>query len=278
MLTKLYTSPLKSKSGLMVFLLLSLNFLVSNLGFAIQQNSPIVMDWTINGVSRKALVYIPSSAKIKTAPIIFAFHGHGGTMANMYKTRGFDKLWAEAIFVCPQGLNTIGQLTDPEGKATGWDMNNNAGNKDLLFFDAMYKTLTTEYKVDIKQVFVTGHSNGGGFTYLLWATRGDLFTAVAPTATAALKLTSLLQPKPVFHLTGETDPLVKPQWQKLMHKAILKINKCSTNGEKMDNFTTFYKSESGNPVFLYIHPGGHNYPADANLAIIDFFKKSVVKH
>ncbi len=262
-----------SRFILIAFIISSISLFIPKTSLAVKQAAPIVVELTVNGVVRKALVYLPESAKTKAAPIIFAFHGHGGTMGNMYKTRGFEKLWPEAIFVCPQGLNTVGQLTDPEGKATGWDMNNNVTNKDLIFFDALYKTITTNYKVDAKQVFVTGHSNGGGFTYLLWANRGDLFTAVAPTATVALKLTNLLKPKPVFHLTGETDPLVKPAWQKLTHKAILKINKCSPETEKIGDFTTVYKSESGNPVALFIHPGGHNYPAEANLQIINFFKK-----
>ena len=38
-----------------------------------------VMDWTINGVKRQALVFAPKESKEK-APLVFAWHGHGGNM------------------------------------------------------------------------------------------------------------------------------------------------------------------------------------------------------
>lgn len=236
--------------------------------------APIELKWTINGVERKALVYIPPGAKTKPSPVIFAFHGHGGTMGNMYKTRRFDQLWEDAIFICPQGLNTVGKLTDPEGKSTGWEMEGDwATNKDLLFFDAMLKTLETDYNVDKKRIFVTGHSNGGGFTYLLWAARGDVFAAVAPTAATAIKTAPKFKSKPAFHLMGETDPLVKPAWQRFTCNMVMKLNGCSAQGEKIDQFQTRYPSSSGNPFVMFVHPGGHNYPQEANQAIISFFKQ-----
>ena len=37
-------------------------------------------EWTIDGATRKALVYAPASATTTPSPLIFAFHGHGGTM------------------------------------------------------------------------------------------------------------------------------------------------------------------------------------------------------
>lgn len=233
------------------------------------------MEWSIRGETRKALVYIPATAKTKPTPIIFAFHGHGGTMVNMYRTRGFEKLWPEAIFICPQGLNTKGLLTDPEGKKSGWVMNNQTeGNRDLQFFDAMLKTLRSNYQIDNSRIYVTGHSNGGGFTYLLWVTRPNEFAAFAPTATAGGKLIPKLKtPKPGFHLMGRADPLVKPAWQKMTYNKMLRVNGCVTDGVKIDSNLITYKGKDGNDFQLFIHSGGHEYPKNANQPIIDFFKK-----
>ena len=256
--------------------LFTLLFLVS-FGTTLAQEIPKTIEWNIKGETRKALIYIPATAKTIPTPIIFAFHGHGGTMLNMYKTRGFDKLWPEAIFICPQGLNTKGVLTDPEGKKSGWVMSNETdSNRDLQFFDEMLKTLRADYKIDNKRIYATGHSNGGGFTYLLWVTRPNEFAAFAPTATAGGKLIPKLNtPKPGFHLMGEADPLVKPGWQKMTYNKIMRINSCVTNGVKIADNVTFYKGKNGNDFQLFIHSGGHEYPKNANQPIIDFFKKYV---
>jgi polyhydroxybutyrate depolymerase len=232
-----------------------------------------VMHWRVGDTVREAMLYIPATATLQPTPVVFAFHGHGGNMQNMFRGRGFDKLWPEAIIVSPQGLNTPGQLTDPEGKLPGWqkapgDMN----DRDLHFFDTMLNTLRRDYQVDDKRIYATGHSNGGGFTYLLWATRGDVLAAIAPSAAVAGRYINLLQPKPALHIMGEMDPLVKPAWQKAMCDRVLKINSCRMEGEKYDDYATLYPSATGNPVVLYVHPGGHTYPQEANAVVIKFFK------
>lgn len=249
---------------------------ISSFGQNVKVDSPnpVVMEWKIGDTTRKALVYIPNGAKTNSTPIIFAFHGHGGNMENMYKTRRFDQLWPEAIFVCPQGLNTVGQLTDPEGRLPGWQKGIGAeGDRDLKFFDAMLASLQKNYRIDQNRIYVTGHSNGGGFTYLLWAARGPVFAAVAPTAAIAARLMPQLKPKPVLHLYGEKDELVKTEWQKRTCQFLLKLNDCSNTGTVFADHAMLYKSSIGTPVVIYSHPGGHNYPPAANQVIIDFFKQ-----
>ena len=77
-------------------------------------------EWTIDGVVREALVCAPANAKTNAAPVVFAFHGHGGNMNQVARGFAIHTRWPEAIVVYPQGLNTPGRLTDPEGKRTGW--------------------------------------------------------------------------------------------------------------------------------------------------------------
>ena len=61
------------------------------------------MDWKVDGVDRQALVYIPAAADKEQAPVVFAFHGHGGTMAHAARTFAYHKHWPEAIVVYMQG-------------------------------------------------------------------------------------------------------------------------------------------------------------------------------
>lgn len=253
--------------------LLSLVIAASSVPARAQENlKPFT--FTIDGVKRDALLYAPESAKTKPAPVIFGWHGHGGNMNNSARSYHFHQLWPEAIVVYAQGLNTPGRLTDPEGKKPGWQSKpGDQGDRDLKFFDAMLAKLHELYKVDDKHVFSSGHSNGGGFTYLLWAARGDKFTAMAPSASAATNVRNDLKPKPVLHVAGENDPLVKFEWQKATIEQLRVLNKTGAGKPwELDKNCTIYPSESGTPVITAIHPGTHAYPKEAPEVIIKFFK------
>ncbi len=182
--------------------------------------------WTIGGVERTAKVFVPEEAKQTPSPVIFAFHGHGGTAKNSSRWN-YQQLWPEAIVVYMQGLNTPGRLTDPEGKKAGWQSAaGDQDDRDLRFFDAVLESLKSEFKVDEQRIYATGHSNGGGFTYLLWGQRGEVFAAVAPSAAAANRIYGDLKPKPAMHIAGENDTLVKFAWQENAMQQIRKINGC----------------------------------------------------
>ena len=87
-------------------------------------------------------------------------------------------------------------------------------DRDLKLVDAALAWAHATYTVDDDRVYATGFSNGAMFTYLLWAERGDIFAAFAPSAAAASRTRQHLAPKPVLHIAGENDPLVKFAWPK----------------------------------------------------------------
>lgn len=229
----------------------------------------------VNGVARETVVYAPASAREKAAPVVFVFHGHGGSIGNAVRSFAMHQHWPDAISVYPQGLNTPGRLTDPEGKKPGWQSGAGAqADRDLKFFDALLARLKQEFKVDTKRIYSTGHSNGGGFTYLLWAERGEVFAAVAPSAATSAGLKAdRLRPKPAFHLAGENDPLVKYTWQQAMMKSVRQLNGCDADGKPWDKLCTEYPSKTGTPFVAFIHPGGHQFHKDAPALIAKFFKQ-----
>ncbi len=231
-------------------------------------------EWTVDGVTREALVYLPLQASSNAVPVVFVFHGHGGNMRHMARTFPCHTLWPEARVVYMQGLPTPGRLTDPEGKKAGWQSApGNQGDRDLKFFDAVMETLRTTCKIDGKHVYATGHSNGGGFTYLLWATRAYCFDAFAPCAAVTSQLAQLT-PKPVLHVAGEKDPLVKFVWQQQTLERLRQINHCGA-GQPWGTNATLYASNVGAPVVALIHPGGHELPPEALPSVVRFFKERV---
>ena len=233
--------------------------------------SPLELE--VDGFTRTALVHIPPNAKTTATPLVFVFHGHGGGARQVARSIELAKHWPEAISVYPQGLNTPGLLTDPEGRLPGWQKApGDQGDRDLKFFDALLARLKQDYRVDDKRIYATGHSNGGGFTYLLWAERGKVFAAVAPSAAVA-RYADKLKPKPAMHLAGEKDPLVKYAWQQRMMSAVKKLNGCAPEGTRWDEHCTLYPSTNGTPFVTYIHPGGHEFVRTATPKMVKFFKE-----
>ena len=237
-----------------------------------------VMEWTIAGETRQAMVFPPSVPGPPKSPVVLVFHGHGGTMQNMERL-GFQREWPEAIVVCPQGLPTKTAL-DQEGKRSGWQpQEGNYNNRDLKLVDAILKTLREKYPVDDRRVFATGHSNGGAFVYLLWGTRSKDLAAIGPVAAGAraIRWSENLTPLPVIHIAGEKDDIVPLENQQRSMAQVRKVNGCSNSGQPWKTAGqltgTLYASTYDAPLVAVIHPGGHGYPADAPKLIVQFFQE-----
>lgn len=240
---------------------------------------PVEKEWTVEDVKRTAFVHVPATATTAETPVIFAFHGHGGTAKNVAAKWAYHTLWPEAIVVYPQGLPTATK-NDPEGKRPGWQPGVGVEkDRDLKFFDAMLAGLNKDYKVDAKRIYCTGHSNGGGFTYNLWSARGDVFAAVAPSASGG-RLKDL-KPLPALHVAGEKDVTVPFENQQKTMEALKKLNGCDEKGEPWAKagtlVGTLYPSKVGTPVVTVIYPGTHQFPAEAPGLIVKFFKEHAKK-
>lgn len=113
---------------------------------------------TVNGAKRTYELFVPDTYnQKKTFPVIFVFHGDGGTGANI---RSYFKLEAEAagqaIFVYPDGQDQTWNIDD--AKAIG---------KDIAFVDAIAASLGKSHCTDPSRVFSVGFSKGAYFTNML---------------------------------------------------------------------------------------------------------------
>ena len=231
------------------------------------------LELTVDGVQRTALVYAPPGAAPGPLPLVFVFHGHGGGSRAAVGGFGINRLWPEAISVYPQGLNTK-SITDEEGVRSGWQHAvGDYGDRDLHFFDALLARLKSDYPVDAKRIYCTGHSNGGGFTYLLWLARPAVFAAVAPCSSAA-KYSSELTPKPAMISGGKNDPLVKFEWQELEVVALQKVNGCEAEGKPWEGGQgTVYASKGGTPLVTYFYDGEHAMSREEPGLVVQFLQE-----
>ncbi|MDB5391787.1 MAG: esterase [Planctomycetaceae bacterium] len=258
------------------FSLIGLVLLLSGLALAADPPAPKPWDWMIDGDRREALVVLPETPSDTPAPLVFAFHGHGGNMEGFGHRVALRKHWPEAIAVYMQGLPTPSRL-DPQGKKPGWQtQTSDATNRDLKFLDTVLATLRKKHAIDEDRIYATGFSNGGGFTYLLWSARPKLFAAYAPCAAILREPeNSKLEPAPILHIAGERDQVALFEMQLKTMAKVREINGCQEIPVEWGLGGKLYpsKTKAGAPFASLIHPGGHIVPNHSIEMIVKFFKE-----
>lgn len=239
----------------------------------------VTQTWTVGGVERTALVAAPAvAAGTMGSPLVLIFHGHGGTAQHAARTFAIHAQWPEAVVIYGQGLPTPGQLTDPEGRRAGWQHAiGGQGDRDLAYVDAIVAWARSRFTIDGTRIYAGGHSNGGTMTYVLWAARGSLLAAVAPSASVFRReLLSAAKPKPALIIAGQRDQLVPFAAQKSSLQAALRLNQAAATGEPWSGAAVRHKSSIGTNVVAYIHAGDHAMPEDAGALMVKFFKEQTV--
>src|SRR2546425_5343885 len=80
-------------------------------------------EWKVGEATREALVYAPAKATQEPCPLVFVFHGHGGTMKNASPQKAVHHHWPEGSCVLPPGVNTPRQLTHTPSEKNGGESN-----------------------------------------------------------------------------------------------------------------------------------------------------------
>jgi polyhydroxybutyrate depolymerase len=157
-------------------------------------NQTITMNWASPGNSegnkRTFIVHTPPKVdKKKVYPVVFIFHGGGGSGAKALEQYGFDKTadTQGVIVVYPTGTSSDPRHGYTWNNGLGFGLNLNAkadSVDDVGFVREIHKKLTTDLSgnIDKQRVYAAGVSNGGMFTNLLAAQTGDLFAAVCSIA------------------------------------------------------------------------------------------------
>ena len=225
-----------------------------------------VMRWQVEGETREGIVYArPASREGEDRPVVLSFHGRGDTMQNFQYT-DVHVAWPEAVVVYFQGLPTGGGLP-------GWQAGRGADNdRDLKLVDVALAWLRETYSVDDDRVYATGFSNGGMFTYLLWAERPGIFAAYAPVAGRLRLAVQPTQPRPIFHVAGRRDRQVEFADQEAAIANAVDVNGVADATTSCGDGCTLYGSEEAAPVMSWLHPGGHVYPRDTSERIVSFFR------
>jgi polyhydroxybutyrate depolymerase len=229
------------------------------------------MTWTIDGVQREAQVFRPFGAAPK-APVLFAFHGHNGTMHGAAEALDFHHAWPRAIVVYMQGLPTPSGV-DPGGMRTGWQAEpGQLGDRDLKFFDAVLATLHEKFSVDDSRIYAMGFSDGAFFTYLLWQERPKIFAAFAPCSGKIFPSVHLTVPKPAFIVAGDDDEQISANFRDETIKKVRDLDGATGVGTSCGEGCSLYPAPKGAGVKVLIFHGVHEFPSNATASIVAFFR------
>lgn len=125
----------------------------------------------VDGTARTGTIFVPASYDPEKAyPVVFVFHGDGGTGAQIRTALDLEPDAAgEAIFAYPDGAQET------------WDSTVIGANADMDWVMTLRDSLRSTYCIDMKRTFVTGMSRGGFFVNQLACRYGVAeITAIAP--------------------------------------------------------------------------------------------------
>jgi polyhydroxybutyrate depolymerase len=230
--------------------------------------------YEVGATSRTALLFAPSAVAPSPAPLVFVFHGRGGTAQGAADRLALHRHWPEAWSVYPQGVAGQKAMRDPDGTRPSWQrMPGELEDRDVRFFDAALAALISRHGCDPRRVYLLGQSNGGRFANLLWNQRGESIAALASAGSQGGRLIAEAPPRSVLMVIGEKDRVAPREGQE---KSIALAR--ARLGTEPDAVTTdgalrSERSPAGLELAVYLHPGGHEFPRAALPVIAAFFAR-----
>lgn len=250
------------------------------------------------GYDRQAEVVIPPGYESgKKLPLVLLFHGAGGNGASMLDAnRWAAKAEKEGfIAVAPNGLAVRPRLASSFAvNPQVWNSGqlNPAGPRakidDVAYVRTLLDDLQKRIGFDERKVFASGHSNGGGMSFVLANEMSDRVRAIAPVSCMlAIDEPKPERPVPTLFILGDADPLVplaggevKIHWVNKTNPPVdeflatwAKALGCDETPTLISESDTLkrseYRSANGGPSLKYvlIKGQGHSWPGGAGLLL-----------
>ena len=254
---------------------------------------PCTLD--VNGKTRQYFVVLPTGYdNSKPAPIVFTWHGRGGTASSLlptgspygggYALYGVQPGLPSAIYVVPQGLDSGSDA----GNDYGWP---NTGGQDINFVKAMIAWLETNFCVDKSRYFSAGMSYGGMMSETIACQMPDVFRAIGSMSGSMFGSTRSCVAKPIaaWMTHGDADTTVAISGEITARDMIIANNGCDTTNtqtiELVDTArigdaattnvtcTVYNQCTSGNYPVIWcpVSGEGHAIPSFAGAEIAKFF-------
>jgi polyhydroxybutyrate depolymerase len=268
---------------------------LASLVFNLCSRPGLTRSLTIGRSKRTYHVHVPKDHNPTTpTPLVLALHGATMNGPMMAWFSGLNQKADDAGFfvVYPNGTGALSSYTWNGGDCCGSAMRNNVD--DVGFIKALLDDLAGEFRVDDRQVFATGMSNGAIMVYRLACELSDRIAAIAPVAgTMATKTCEPTRPVPVIHFHGTMDEFVPfnggvgpkspsgTNFRSVDHsiRTWVEVNGCdpkpitdvlSNGGDELRVTRTTYGAgkDCSEVVLVAIEGGGHTWPGLKSAAAI----------
>jgi len=232
--------------------------------------------YTVDGAPRTAVVAQPSDLTI-AVPLVFVFHGHGGSGHGIQQLLHIEQVWPQAVVVYPDGLTGHPGKLDPQGMQTGWQSGpGELGDRDLHMFDVMLASLESSLPIDRARVYVMGHSNGSEFASLVLNQRPSEIAASANLSTTPNRYLPTDPVRSMFFAMGTEDPLVPiARQQAAIPLAEQQLGIDPATATTTGDVTTEHAANDSAVELEYVvYDGGHVPPPEVPGLAVDFFKRN----
>jgi len=162
-------------------------------------------------IPRQYIVYIPENYNHSIpTPILFAFHGFGGSNNFIMNSAEFNEIADQENFIVvyPQGSLILNLLA--HWNVGGFTQISNTD--DVAFVDYLISSLSEMYNINLDRVYATGMSNGGFMSFLLACQLSNKIAAIASvTGSMTTQTLNECDPQrevPILQIHGTNDPVV----------------------------------------------------------------------
>ncbi len=140
------------------------------------QSSFTIENLVFDGLNRQYKIYIPSTYDGSSQfPVIFTFHGGGGTFDDSIAMSDFSALAENENFIAvyPQAA------VDPLDGSNAWLHKAPTSHDDIYFIEAIIDALSNQFSIDTNRVYACGYSEGGIFSYELACRLNNKIAAIS---------------------------------------------------------------------------------------------------
>jgi polyhydroxybutyrate depolymerase len=227
------------------------------------------LDFDIDGVSRKVLVYAPDQPGTGVTPVLIAYHGRGDDSVPFANAVKLHRDWPQAIVAYPKG-----EMIDTTPPMRGWQYR--AGtyqDRDLKLTDQLLARLGERYRTQPEHSYAAGFSNGGHFVFLLNAERNDRFAAFIAIGALQPDYASDAPPKPFLYLFGRReDPSYQPDWARTV-QALTRHNRSEEHAEDFASCCKVLRPAAGGALLAFgLYNAGHIWPSQGNDWLLQFLE------